>query len=188
MGMCIDQQLLSSYLDGELKEPFRSQTEEHLAYCPACRARLDKLKELDVRIREASPSDAELSVHKDEVLAALEKKYFSENSSKISFFRRRFELSLPQMVTAAAAVVVVFIGGFVLFGSNSKQTNEILPSYSMQADRENVRFVSNDAQSRQGLDSYSLEEILKYLDSKGYNVDISIKGLTPIETAPEVTQ
>ena len=45
--MCIDDGLLSSYLDGELGEPYRSQVEEHLSYCTACQSRLEKLKKLD---------------------------------------------------------------------------------------------------------------------------------------------
>lgn len=177
--MCIDEQLLSSYLDGELKEPFRSQTEEHLAYCPACRARLERLMDLDALIWKATPSDEELGIHKDDVLSSIEERLFKDGA-KVSVLHRRISLSVSNLLTCAAAVVVVFIGGFILFGSNSRQTSEILPSYSMQADRENVRFVSND--QRSGLDSYSLEEILDYLDDKGYDVDLSIKGLSPIES------
>lgn len=175
--MCIDEQLLSSYLDGELGEPFKSQTEEHLSYCSACRKRLERLSVLDENMKNASPSDDELSAHKDQCFDKLEKKYFSENS-KVSFFRRKIEMGIPSMITAAAAVVVVFIGGFVLFGTSRGQTSEILPSFAVPADSENIRFVSGNGQ---GLDAYSLEEILKYLDSKGYNVDISIKGIKPLE-------
>ena len=147
--MCIDEQLISSYLDGELCEPYKSQTEEHLSYCKACSARLEKLRKTRELVRLSSPSDEVLNKGKDEVF-----------------------------VTSAAAVVVIFVGGFMLFGSNSSQTADIVPSFNVQAGQENVRFVSN---KDQGLDSYSLEEIMKYLDSKGYEVDISIKGLKPIE-------
>ncbi len=175
--MCIDEQLLSSYLDGELGEPFKSQTEEHLSYCSACRKRLERLEQLDESVKGASPSDEELSAHKDQCFEKLEKKYFSSDS-KVSFFRRKFEMGIPSMITAAAAVVVVFIGGFVLFGTSRGQTSEILPSFAVPADSENIRFVSGTGQ---GLDAYSLEEILKYLDNKGYNVDISIKGIKPLE-------
>ncbi len=65
----------------------------------------------------------------------------------------------------------------MLFGTNSSETSDILPSFNVNAESENVRYVSN----RESLDNYSLEEILQYLDSKGYNVDISIKGLQPLE-------
>ena len=89
------------------------------------------------------------------------------------------EFGLGSMITAAAGLVIVFIGGFVLFGTSPEQTSDIIPSYTIQADSQNVRFVSSD--EPRGLDGYSLEEILSYLDSRGYNVDISIKGLQPVE-------
>lgn len=180
--MCIDEQLLSAYLDGELSEPFKSQTEEHLSYCAACRARLESLRALDKEVASSTVTDQELDVHKDQVYQLLEKKYFSEDAKKPSVFRRKLELSVSSCLTVAAAIVLVFVGSFVFFGTSDKNTSEILPSFSPSADVENVRLVSA---SQTGLDSYSLEEILKYLDSRGYNVDISIKGLTPIEVPSE---
>ena len=68
----------------------------------------------------------------------------------------------------------------MFFGTSSDQTKDILPSFAMQADSSNVHYVSDN----DGLENYTLEEILQYLDSKGYNVDISIKGLQPLETEP----
>lgn len=115
--------------------------------------------------------------NKDRIFSLLDKKYF-QNGNKVSFIRRRLEISLPSLITAAAAVVFIFIGGFMFFGTSSEQTEDILPSFALQADSANVHYVSDTA----GLESYTLEEILQYLDSKGYNVDISIKGLQPLET------
>ena len=65
---------------------------------------------------------------------------------------------------------------------NREETNDILPSFSVNADTENVRLVSSGKNS---LDDYTLEEILQYLDGKGYQVDISIKGLQPLEEKGE---
>ena len=72
----------------------------------------------------------------------------------------------------------------MFFGTSSEQTEDILPSFSMQADSSNVHFVSDSA----SLDNFTLEEILQYLDSKGYNVDISIKGLQPLEMPESADQ
>ncbi|MBO8436423.1 MAG: zf-HC2 domain-containing protein [Spirochaetes bacterium] len=177
--MCIDSQMLSAYLDGELPEPYKTQVEEHLEHCPACRKHLCDMKDLDERIKAASFSDEILLRNKDKIFSLLDKKYF-EKGKKISFLRRRLEVSVPSLVTAAAAVVFIFIGGFMFFGTSSDQTKDILPSFAMQADSSNVHYVSDN----DGLENYTLEEILQYLDSKGYNVDISIKGLQPLETEP----
>ncbi len=177
--MCIDSQMLSAYLDGELPEPYRTQVEEHLEHCAACRKHLCDMKALDERVKAATFSDELLLRNKDRMFSLLDKKYF-ESGKKVSFIRRRLEVSVPSLVTAAAAVVFIFIGGFMFFGTSSEQTEDILPSFALQADSSNVHYVSDNV----GLENYTLEEILQYLDSKGYNVDISIKGLQPLETAP----
>lgn len=175
--MCIDSQMLSAYLDGELLEPYRTQVEEHLAHCPACRKHLEDLKAVSDRMHDLDYPEDMLLRNKDRIYSLLEKKYLNEG--KVSFFRRRVQISLPSMVTAAAAVVFIFIGGFMFFGSKQSQTEDILPSFAVQADSSNVHYVSGPAYD--SLENYTLEEILQYLDSKGYQVDISIKGLKPLE-------
>ena len=49
--MCIDSQMLSAYLDGELPEPYRTQVEEHLEHCAACRKHLEDMKALALKNR-----------------------------------------------------------------------------------------------------------------------------------------
>lgn len=176
--MCIDGQLLSAYLDGELKEPYKTQVQEHLERCEACRKQLANMAELDETVKATKTSDELLDRKKDMILNTLDQKYF-QSGKKVNFFRRKIEMSLPAMITAAAAVVFIFIGGFMFFGSNPSQTEDILPSFLISADQQNVRYVSSGKGS---LDDYTLEEIMQYLDSKGYNVNITMKGLQPIET------
>lgn len=174
--MCIDLQMLSAYMDGELAEPYRTQVEEHLLHCATCRNLLHSMERLDKTIQSDSFSGETLERNKDAVFDKLDNKFFREKN-RISIFRRKIQMSIPQMIATAAAVTFIFVGGFVLFGSNAGQTSDILPSFNVSASQENVKYVSNT----DSLDNYSLEEILQYLDSKGYNVDISIKGLQPLE-------
>ena len=176
--MCIDGQLLSAYLDGELKEPYKTQVQEHLEHCEACRKQLANMAELDETVKATKTSDELLDRKKDMIFNTLDQKYF-QSGKKVNFFRRKIEMSLPAMITAAAAVVFIFIGGFMFFGSNPSQTEDILPSFLISADQQNVRYVSSGKGS---VDDYTLEEIMQYLDSKGYNVNITMKGLQPIET------
>lgn len=180
--MCIDAQMLSAYMDGELKEPYKTQVEEHLEHCGACKKHLENLMKLSEKVKKDSDSDEKLSEKKDAIYEMLDKKYFASDK-KVNFFRRKVEFSLSSMVTAAAAVVFIFIGGFMFFGTNQSQTDDILPSFAVQADSQNVRFVSSEKEA--SLDDYTLEEIMQYLDSKGYKVDISIKGLQPLEESKE---
>ena len=175
--MCIDLQMLSAYMDGELKEPYRTQVEEHLEHCAACRNLLEGMRALDKKLEKDTFSSDELNRNKDAIFKKLDYKFFTEGR-KVSFFRRKIQMSVPAAITAAAAAVFIFVGGFALFGSNTKETNDILPSFAVNAESENVRLVS---QGKTSLEDYTLEEILQYLDSKGYQVDISIKGLQPLE-------
>lgn len=179
--MCIDLQMLSAYMDGELKEPYRTQVEEHLEHCAACRKLLQNMEDLERRVQAASFDEAELGKNKEAIFQKLDNKYF-KNRTNISFFRRKIQMSVPTMITAAAAATFIFVGGFFFFGSNASQTEDILPSFSVNADSENVRFVSSTSDS---LDNYTLEQILQYLDQKGYQVDISIKGLQPLKVVDE---
>ncbi len=170
--MCIDDQMLSAYLDGALKEPYCTQVKEHLGYCQACRERLNDFKTLSEDIRALKIDSATLGRNKGKVFSLLEEKYFLSDNRK-SFLRKKIEMSLPSLITAAAAVIFIFVGGFMFFGSSPAQTEQILPSFSVHADSSNVQFVSQRTSS---LDQYSLEEILEYLDSKGYDVDISLRS------------
>lgn len=86
---------------------------------------------------------------------------------------------VPALLTSAAAFVIVFIGAFVLFGSNSKQTEQILPGVAAPVDSANVRQVSEVKPKT--LDDYSLEQIVQYLDSKGYAVKLEVKAVEPIQ-------
>lgn len=174
--MCIDDQLISAYLDGELKEPYLTEVKEHLSYCQACRDRLKDFKTLDGKIKEAlALREEERDRHKAKIAEMLEKKYFE--GGRKSIFRRKVELSLSSLVTAAAALVFVFVGGFAFFGEDGGQTGEILPSYPLRAEVESASFVSDEKVT---LDDFSLEEILSYLDQKGYVVDVTLKGIRPI--------
>ena len=163
-------------MDGELAEPYRTQVEEHLLHCATCRNLLHSMERLDKIVQSDSFSEETLSKNKDVLFNKLDNKFFREKN-RISIFRRKVQMSIPQMIATAAAVTFIFVGGFMLFGNNASQTSDILPSFSVNAAQDNVRYVSNT----DSLDNYSLEEILQYLDSKGYNVDISIKGLQPLE-------
>jgi len=176
--MCVDDELLNTYLDGELQEPWRTQVEQHLGYCAACRGRLEQLKALDAKMRGASLGDAEIQSREEKVLSYFEKSRFGNR--RVSFFRRKVQVRLvPALLTSAAAFVIVFIGAFVLFGTNSKQTEKILPGVAAPVDSANVRQVSDVKQKT--LDDYSLEQIVQYLDSKGYAVKLEVKAVSPIQ-------
>lgn len=177
--MCVDDELLNTYLDGELDEPWRTQVEEHLGYCNACRLRLEQLRLLQQRIASAVLPDEDIRVRQERVLAFFEKSRFPLKEKNMNIFRKRVQVRLiPALMTTAAAFVVVFIGAFVLFGTNTNQAQDILPGIATPIDSAHVRQVS-DTQTIT-LDSFSLEQIVQHLDAMGYAVKLEVKTVTPL--------
>ncbi len=181
--MCLDDQILNTYLDGELAEPWKSQVEEHLSYCSSCRTRYQNLMKVSEAVKSAELSDEEIQPRKDRVLSMIEKNYLSKGKSKKSFLHRTFKFTAPQMVGVAAAFVVVFVGSWAVFGNNSASDNQILlPDVSTTIDLNNItqtRSTDNAATSK-SLENYSVDEILKNLDARGYDVEVRLKSIQPL--------
>ncbi len=124
--MCLDDQILNTYLDNELTEPWKSQVEEHLSYCPSCRTRYQNLLKVSSAIRSSELTEEEIRPHQDRVLSMIEKNYLSKGKGKKSFLRRTFKFSAPQLIGVAAAFVVVFVGSWAVFGNNGSSDGTIL--------------------------------------------------------------
>lgn len=171
--MCLDDQILNTYLDGELAEPWKSQVEEHLSYCPSCKQRYESLLKLRSVIKSAELKDSDIKPHQDRVMAILEKNYLNKNKKK-SFFRKQLKLSVSQLVGVAAAFVIVFVGSWAVAGSKEAQ---IIPAPEASAivDVANITQVKASEPIVKTLDDFTLEEILKNLDERGYEVDLKLK-------------
>ena len=181
--MCLDDQILNTYLDGELTEPWKSQVEEHLSYCPSCRTRYQNLLSIKGAMKSSELSDEEIQPRMDRVLTMIEKNYLSKKRGKQSFLRRTFKLTAPQLIGVAAAFVVVFVGSWAVFGGNGSSDNAIpLPDVNTSIDLTNITQTrsSDNATTSKSLENYSLDEILKNLDARGYDVDIRLKSIQPL--------
>ena len=180
--MCLDDQILSTYLDGELTEPWKSQVEEHLSYCSSCRERYYKLQTLKDTVQAAALTEQEIAPRQAKVLDFIEKNKLAQKPSKFSFFKKHFNISTPQIIGVAAAFVVVFIGSWAVFGGNSKDNKIALPDVNTSIDLKNITPVrsTDNATTSKSLENYSLEEILKNLDARGYDVDIKLKSIQPL--------
>ncbi|MFC2822225.1 MAG: anti-sigma factor family protein [Sphaerochaeta sp.] len=191
--MCLDDQILNTYLDNELTEPWKSQVEEHLSYCSSCKTRYQKLLNLSASVKSAALTDEEMESRKDRVLSLIEKNHISKKSGKKSFLRRTFKLSTPHLIGVAAAFVVVFVGSWAIFGNNgSTDGSIIMPELNSTIDINHITQTrsSDNASTAKSIESYSLDEILKNLDARGYDVDIRLKSIQPLsldKISPEVT-
>lgn len=187
--MCLDDQILNTYLDGELAQPWKGQVEEHLKNCRACQNRLENLRELDRIIKGAQVSDEEIQNRKEKVFAYLEKNVINK-SRKYSAWHKQIKFSVSQLVGVAAAFVVVFVGSWTVLGSKSEQSIPLPDSVPSIVDIANITPArAIDSSSIRTIDSYSLEEILQNLDARGYDVDIRLKGIQPVESEiPEIPE
>ena len=181
--MCLDDQILNTYLDNELTEPWKSQVEEHLSYCSSCRTRYQNLLKISDAVKSAELTADEIQPHQDRVLSMIEKNYLSKGKGKKSFLHRTFKLSAPQLIGVAAAFVVVFVGSWAVFGHNNATDSTILlPDVNTTIDLNNITQTrsSDNAATSKSLENYSLDEILKNLDARGYDVDIRLKSIQPL--------
>jgi len=177
--MCLDDQILNTYLDGELSEPWKTQVEEHLNYCAACKRRFEQLRTLHKVVSESRLEEQEIAPRRDKVLQFIEKNYMEKKNS-VGFLHRDFRVKTPTLLMAAAAFIVVLVGALVLSPTPHPESDGLIPRVvPTEGAVVQVRATEGLAAS-QVLDNYPLEEILKYLDSRGYEVDLRVKEIQPM--------
>lgn len=121
--MCPDEDLLSSFFDGEVPSPWKERIEQHLASCPRCseklgayRALAQSLSGLESRAERESLAAAKARIAES---LASHNPGFSRAGLRIPawalrIFRARIALPLPLLALGAA--VIVFLAG-VMFGA-----------------------------------------------------------------------
>ncbi len=188
--MCLDDQILNTYLDGELAEPWRTQVIEHLNYCTACAARFEQLKALHHSVSGSRLTEDEIAPHQDKVLVFLEKNYIQRKRA-LKFLKHSFRVTMPTALTAAAAFVVLLSAALIIPRQQGLvPTGEIIPNVSVPVAGAvtQVRATEN-LSAAQLLEHFTLEEILQYLSSRGYEVEVKVKGIKPLgQELPTVLQ
>lgn len=183
--MCLDDQILNTYLDEELTEPWKTQVEEHLSYCSACQKRFSQLKTIHNVVSQSRLDENEIAVHKEKVLNFIEKNYI-EKKGKVSFFHRDFRIKTPLLLSTAAAFIFILAGALLFTNSAKTEADQLIPAVlPTEGTVIQVRSTEGLAAS-QVLEHFSLEEILKYLDSKGYDVDLKLRNLQLFNSEEEL--
>lgn len=182
--MCLDDQILSEYMDGELSEPWRSQIGEHLDWCPACKKRYDELLSIKTRMTEAMLDDESIETRQERVLKYMTNNVFHKKKRFSTWIENLIHIPLKRILVPVASACAAFCFCLIFFGPVSK-TQEVIPDRIQPSlSIENVTPVrlTDNYTTNETLDKYSLDDILKYLDESGYNVSISVKSINPIET------
>lgn len=118
---------LSEYLDHELTAAERQEADAHLATCPACRQVLQELQAVVARADQLEDRDPRADLWPAVRSAIGQGNIVPLDSRRTT--ARRFSFSLPQLVAAAAALVLVSGGtGWLLTQRASPETVAVAPS------------------------------------------------------------
>jgi hypothetical protein len=113
----------------------------------------------------------------------MENKYLKKEK-KVKLLHGDFRVKTPTIIGIAAAFVLIFIGALAIKSPALGDSNVLIPQVIENQNGTVTQVKSIDSlTTNQILSSLSLEEILSYLDSKGYEVDLKVKSVNPIGDA-----
>ena len=111
--MKCDRELLSAYLDGELKGRSLGRLEAHLARCAACRDELERLRAMD-RVLDALEKPTAPDGFENRLAARL-----AGETERVVPIRRL--VGVRRVVAAVAAAVVLVAGAALLMNQTSRR-------------------------------------------------------------------
>lgn len=178
--MCLDDQILSEYIDNELIEPWKSQVIEHLNWCEACRSRYEKIKSVNESIGEAALDDDSIKYAQKRIMRYLESNVMDKPEHK--YIRRIKDFFKNRIVMPICATIITFCFCMIVFNHLADNNIPMNTTTQISTDRVIPVRASDNHTTSKTLRDYSLEDIIKHLDESGYDVTISPKVLTPIKS------
>ncbi len=153
--MCPDDQILSTYYDGELNINWSERIDAHLKECTKCRDKISVFSKLSTGLNSIDLSCV------DESKACVMNRIKKNRLPVISppFWKLRLNLSIP---VAAAAGFAIFLFSFSL--SSFIRPN---PSSTYYA-KSSSKYISD-------IKKFTREELIKYLNSEDSSVEVKIK-------------
>jgi len=178
--MCVDDQILSSYIDGELSEPWRTQVEEHLDWCEACKSRYETIKAVHDKMEESVLDDSSIGYSQNRVMRYLNANVL--NKPKHTWLQKLHKIVSKKVLLPICSASLTFCFCLIIFNSPEK-VNEIAPietAPSLAIENITPVRLTDNYTTSETLEKYSIDDILKYLDEKGYDVSISVKSIKPL--------
>jgi anti-sigma-K factor RskA len=158
------QELLSDYIDGELELGEQVKIERHLGDCEPCRAVRDDLLQIvhfSHQLPEQAPSGALWARIQSDIAEQRPAGFLSRAGAWwASTQGRHFNLSIPQMAAAAAALVIVLSIGVMMTRQNGA-SNEMAM----------VSSVANAAPQVQVLSSADLQQLEKQISNLSASIE-----------------
>ncbi len=109
--MCVDDQQLSAFIDGELDGKSLEQVKSHLSECRECRKRVEGMRLLSAALSSGELSSEEIALSSRRVAARLD--HVIDPASGRGFWNRRF--SVPAPLALAATLIMVLLSGMFAF-------------------------------------------------------------------------
>lgn len=112
MSICPEKDIHSIYLDGELPQEFLKKYESHVASCPKCQAKLERLKKISAMLREDALSMRIDQTYINQSFERLQTKLrFSRNTARAenTHIYRPFTKWAVGFAAAAAVLAVISV-------------------------------------------------------------------------------
>ena len=183
--MHLDDQIISSYLDNEVSSPWKEQLEEHIEWCPACQKQLEEARHLKNIINNAVLPQESIEASQKRVLNYIEKNILKKKKASLRtvitkpVFKRIFWPVLSAAMTFCFCLIIFSPG------QSSSLIQKTPENISLSIESITPVRASDNYTTGKSLSDYSLEDIMQYLDKKGYDVNISTKGIKPL-AEPEI--
>lgn len=160
--MCINEQILSAYVDGELGEIQSSGIKEHLEICSTCRKRITSLEAIRNQLK-----NSDIYVNKfvqENVWARLV--HSTSTSAGLGFWQRRFILSPSFMLSISFLFFAVIGIGLFMVNPGKKNMLNITKNFKST-------FYSEDIPIEIPIDN--IENILAYFDISDEPLEVFIQ-------------
>jgi anti-sigma factor RsiW len=164
--MCVEETVLSAYVDQELSEKEAHTVEEHLQSCDRCRATIERLQRVKKQLREGDKSS--LLAGDGSSLSSSAEQVRERIRRKATLGRRPYRSAgvyLPLPAALAAAALLLLLTGALIGVSLQKETGE--PRVAEETtEREMSAAAVHDAE---------IEELIRFLSSQGASLEVRIE-------------
>lgn len=170
--MCVDDQILSSYVDGELDAHWKEKVEAHIAQCEQCRLRVSRFQKLSADLSAAELRPEAIDGIERRVAARLE--HLLLPGSERGFWNRRF--SIPAPVAMAALFCLVFLSGFVFIrGIMPSGTGETgMPIADEKAYSQGLETLTSSPAPSMS-ENPNVQQIFDLLENSGGSIEVRIE-------------
>ncbi|MDZ7795187.1 MAG: zf-HC2 domain-containing protein [Spirochaetia bacterium] len=174
--MCYDEQVISTYVDGELEEPLHREVQKHLescAYCRSTQAEYRSVKELFLAVSNSPLHDTIAGPQaKARVWQQVQRKTRRETAQ--NFWHRQIQVPLPLAAGVMAAVaVLVFTLIFSPFSSGIFSSDQSGAPLALRDDNNIPEVSTNYPASKNSMPE--LEQLLRFLSDQGAAVEVKIQ-------------